>query len=339
MDPVSIFIYECVIFRLKVMFRECFYNVNMFKKGIDKMVYAGLDVGSTTIKLVILNENKEVVYKRYERHFSNIKKTIHMFLSDVVKEYNDVPIKLTVTGSGGLSFSKWLEVPFIQEVIACVKAVEETIEGTDVVIELGGEDAKITFFTNGIEQRMNGTCAGGTGAFIDQMAALMNTDAAGLNDFFLYTLKNSMVKADLIGYHKKMKPISNLIIKYMERVRKNINKYLSISEHFTAYHNIHQIADGAKDILSLGNQTGEGWFLTGEMVSLIKDEVPNIICMQPFACLPNHVVGKGMIKALRNEYHEANIVAIDYDPGASSVNQLNRIKLMMAVAHKNLDSN
>ncbi len=160
-----------------------------------------------------------------------------------------------------------------------------------------------------------------------------------LYDFFLYTLKNSMVKADLIGYHKKMKPISNLIIKYMERVRKNINKYLSISEHFTAYHNIHQIADGAKDILSLGNQTGEGWFLTGEMVSLIKDEVPNIICMQPFACLPNHVVGKGMIKALRNEYHEANIVAIDYDPGASSVNQLNRIKLMMAVAHKNLDSN
>ena len=121
-----------------------------------------IDVGSTTIKLVILNENKEVVYKRYERHFSNIKKTIHMFLSDVVKEYNDVPIKLTVTGSGGLSSSKWLEVPFIQEVIACVKAVEETIEGTDVVIELGGEDAKITFFTNGIEQRMNGTCAGGT---------------------------------------------------------------------------------------------------------------------------------------------------------------------------------
>ena len=146
------------------------------------MYYAGLDVGSTTIKLVILNEKNEVVYKRYERHLSNIKKTIHMFLNDIVVEYGNEPIKLSITGSDGLSSSKWLEVPFIQEVIACVKAVEETIEGTDVVIELGGEDAKITFFTNGIEQRMNGTCAGGTGAFIDQMAALMNTDAAGLNE-------------------------------------------------------------------------------------------------------------------------------------------------------------
>ena len=157
-----------------------------------------------------------------------------------------------------------------------------------------------------------------------------------LYDFFLYTLKNNMINADLIGYNKKNKPISSLIITYMERIRKRINKYLKASRHFTPYHNIHEIAEGAKDILSLGNQTGEGWFLTGEMVSLIKEDVPNIICMQPFACLPNHVVGKGMIKALRNTYNDANIVAIDYDPGASSVNQLNRIKLMMAVAHKNL---
>ena len=93
----------------------------------------------------------------------------------------------------------------------------------------------------------------------------------------------------------------------------------------------------ASDILSIGNQSGEGWFLTGEMIELIESGTENIICMQPFACLPNHVTGKGMIKALKEKYPKANIVAVDYDPGASEVNQLNRIKLMLSVAFKNLD--
>lgn len=92
----------------------------------------------------------------------------------------------------------------------------------------------------------------------------------------------------------------------------------------------------AEPIVSIGNQTGEGWFLTGEMIELIHDNVPNIVCTQPFACLPNHVVGKGVIKSLRKAYPESNIVAIDYDPGASEVNQLNRIKLMLSTANKNL---
>ena len=92
----------------------------------------------------------------------------------------------------------------------------------------------------------------------------------------------------------------------------------------------------AEPIVDIGNQTGEGWFLTGEMMELIHDNVPNIVCTQPFACLPNHVVGKGVIKAIRKSHPEANIVAIDYDPGASEVNQLNRIKLMLSTANKNL---
>ena len=92
----------------------------------------------------------------------------------------------------------------------------------------------------------------------------------------------------------------------------------------------------AKEVVSLGNQTGEGWFLTGEMLELIHSGVYNIVCTQPFACLPNHVVGKGVIKELRYQYPLANIVAVDYDPGASEVNQLNRIKLMLATAQKNL---
>ena len=108
------------------------------------------------------------------------------------------------------------------------------------------------------------------------------------------------------------------------------------SEHFTVPTPIKEIAKMAEPIVSIGNQTGEGWFLTGEMVELIHDNVPNIVCTQPFACLPNHVVGKGVIKALRKAYPESNIVAIDYDPGASEVNQLNRIKLMLSTANKNL---
>ena len=93
----------------------------------------------------------------------------------------------------------------------------------------------------------------------------------------------------------------------------------------------------ASEIVSVGNQTGEGWFLTGEMIGLIEDGAPNIVCMQPFACLPNHVTGKGVIKALRKKYPQSNIVAVDYDPGESEVNQLNRIKLMLSTAFKNLE--
>jgi predicted nucleotide-binding protein (sugar kinase/HSP70/actin superfamily) len=99
---------------------------------------------------------------------------------------------------------------------------------------------------------------------------------------------------------------------------------------------IEELAVMATPIVSVGNMTGEGWFLTGEMLELIKNGTPNIVCCQPFACLPNHIVGKGVIKELRLRYPESNIVAIDYDPGASEVNQLNRIKLMLSTAGKNL---
>ena len=100
---------------------------------------------------------------------------------------------------------------------------------------------------------------------------------------------------------------------------------------------IKDLAEYAKPFVSIGNQTGEGWFLTGEMVELIHSGAPNIVCTQPFACLPNHVVGKGVIKEIRQAFPDANIVAIDYDPGASEVNQINRIKLMLSAAEKNMN--
>lgn len=141
----------------------------------------GLDIGSTTVKLVLIDKNNKVIYKRYQRHLADIENTILDLVSDCIEVFNG-GVTVTITGSGGLGIAKKLNLPFVQEVIACTEAVENIIPDIDVAIELGGEDAKITYFKNGIDQRMNGTCAGGTGSFIDQMAVLLETDAEGLNN-------------------------------------------------------------------------------------------------------------------------------------------------------------
>lgn len=142
----------------------------------------GIDIGSTTVKIVAL-ENKKTIYQAYERHYSDMTGTVVRMMEECYRALGDTRCSVNITGSGGLSVSKWLNLPFTQEVVACTKAVKEYLSGTDVVIELGGEDAKITYLRGTVEQRMNGSCAGGTGAFIDQMAALLNTDAAGLNEY------------------------------------------------------------------------------------------------------------------------------------------------------------
>ncbi len=147
------------------------------------LLCVGLDVGSTTIKIVVMDEKQEVLYTNYTRHFSDTKNTMYHVLNKLLNDYKDHNFKITLTGSGALEISKLLKIPFIQEVISCKKAVETYIPETDVVIELGGEDAKIIYFDKFIEQRMNGTCAGGTGAFLDQMASLLNTDTTGLNEY------------------------------------------------------------------------------------------------------------------------------------------------------------
>ncbi len=157
-----------------------------------------------------------------------------------------------------------------------------------------------------------------------------------LLDFMLYCFYNQIYKADQLGTSKKAAFISRLGIDALEFLRGSASRALAKSKNFTPPTSIYQTVEYAKPIVSIGNQTGEGWFLTGEMVELIHSGVNNIVCTQPFACLPNHVVGKGVIKELRRQYPLSNIVAIDYDPGASEVNQLNRIKLMLSTAHKNL---
>lgn len=149
---------------------------------MNETLRIGLDVGSTTVKIVILSENDEILYSKYQRHYSDIRRTIYDMLTEALTKFEDFKASVNITGSGGMLVANWLDLPFVQEVVASTEAVERIIPQTSVVIELGGEDAKIIFLENPVEQRMNGTCAGGTGAFIDQMAILLKTDAPGLNE-------------------------------------------------------------------------------------------------------------------------------------------------------------
>jgi predicted CoA-substrate-specific enzyme activase len=160
-----------------------------------------------------------------------------------------------------------------------------------------------------------------------------------LMGFMLYCFYNQVYKAENLGTSKRTAFVCSAAIHLIETLLKPINREYAKSRHFEPSASIFELVKYAEPVVSIGNETGEGWFLTGEMVELIKSGVPNIVCIQPFGCLPNHIVGKGVIKQIRKLYPEANIAAIDYDPGASEVNQLNRIKLMLATAQKNLHRN
>ena len=175
----------------------------------------------------------------------------------------------------------------------------------------------------------------------NHLAELLEAEGAepvvpDLIDFMSYCFYNQNFKVDNLGFKKSKAFFGNIGIKAIDWVRKTANEALAESRHFHPTADIRDLAKMARPIVSEGNQTGEGWFLTGEMMELIHDDVPNIVCIQPFGCLPNHIVGKGVIKEIRRQYPKANIAAIDYDPGASEVNQLNRIKLMLSTAQKNL---
>ena len=175
----------------------------------------------------------------------------------------------------------------------------------------------------------------------NHLADLLESEGAeavipDLTDFLLYSFYNTNFKYENLGASKKSMRIANLGINFFEWLRKAAREEFNQSKHFSAPAFIQDTAERAKDIVSIGNQTGEGWFLTGEMLELIGEGADNIVCIQPFGCLPNHVVGKGVIKKIRAKNPSANIVAIDYDPGASEVNQLNRIKLMLSTANKKL---
>ena len=143
---------------------------------------AGIDIGSTTVKLVVLDDADNLIYGKYKRHGARTQETLAELLSDARKTLGEGFLRLSITGSGAINLAKSLDISFVQEVVAVATALKKVAPQTDVAIELGGEDAKIIYFTGGLEERMNGVCAGGTGSFIDQMAALLQTDAEGLNE-------------------------------------------------------------------------------------------------------------------------------------------------------------
>ncbi len=144
----------------------------------------GIDIGSTTVKIAILDEAHNILFSDYKRHFANIRQTLSALLQESYSQLGNLILHPIITGSGGLTLANHLQVPFVQEVISVATALKELAPKTDVAIELGGEDAKIIYFEGGnVEQRMNGICAGGTGSFIDQMASLLQTDATGLNEY------------------------------------------------------------------------------------------------------------------------------------------------------------
>ena len=148
---------------------------------VDSALNVGIDIGSTTIKVVVLNQAKEIVYKTYARHFSEIGRALHENLAALRSIVGRQRFSFALTGSAGMGVAPRVGLPFVQEVIACASAVRSFIPQTDTAVELGGEDAKITYFGQASEQRMNGICAGGTGSFIDHMASLLSTDPIGLN--------------------------------------------------------------------------------------------------------------------------------------------------------------
>ena len=143
----------------------------------------GIDIGSTTVKVALLDGDLHIIFSDYRRHYANIQETLADLLREAREKTGPARVLPVITGSGGLTLSSHLKVPFVQEVVAVASALQDYAPQTDVAIELGGEDAKIIYFTGGIDQRMNGICAGGTGSFIDQMASLLQTDAAGLNEY------------------------------------------------------------------------------------------------------------------------------------------------------------
>ena len=150
----------------------------------DKKYTLGIDIGSTTVKIAILNEENQLLFADYERHFANIQETLAHLLGEAHEKLGELTLQPVITGSGGLALANHLGIPFTQEVIAVSTSLKALAPQTDVAIELGGEDAKIIYFEGGnVEQRMNGICAGGTGSFIDQMASLLQTDATGLNEY------------------------------------------------------------------------------------------------------------------------------------------------------------
>jgi len=406
------------------------------------MLRLGLDIGSTTVKLVAIDDGGIVCFTRYGRHNAQMSEVVQSFLAELLGEVGDTEVSLRVTGSVGMGLSERYSLPFVQEVVAATKAVQSLYRSANTMIDIGGEDAKIVFFKDGEAEdlRMNGNYAGGTGAFIDQMAIILGVTADELNDLALQATRTYPI-ASRCGVFCKT-DIQNLVAKNVSReniaasifhavavqtvttlahgydikppvlfcggpltfvpaLRKAFKSYLSFNdsdiilpeygELIPAYgtalastnnerseslnalitrlkgapqttdrakttlppifedaesyrlwreriarHHIPK-AELAKNVISLNAQFGEGWLLPAEIISYAESGVKSVISLQPFGCIANHIVSKGVEKRIKRLYPAINLLSLDFDSGVSDVNIKNRLLLFIDKLKENYD--
>lgn len=248
-----------------------------------------------------------------------------------VRPYEKIP------GSANLLFEKWIELCKRQlaggNILTFQKYVKKMVAEFDQ-LEIRDIQKPKVGVVGEILVKYHPTANNNVVSIIESEGA--EAVVPDLLDFFTFCAYDQIYRHRYLAGSYLGKIMGIWLIRYFEKRRKDMTRALMRSKRFEPPCSIYDMAENAKKVVSLGNHTGEGWLLTAEMIELIEMGAPNIVCMQPFACLPNHVTGKGMIKELKRQYPQANIAAIDYDPGASEVNQLNRLKLMLSVAFKNM---
>ena len=301
-------------------------------------------LGKVTIQTTELTEHLRKGSEEYDRLTRTVTESGKEMVNGVVKNYKTVTKYVTDHGKTTAQTQKTYE-----EIAATVRdtvtsTFDSVVDGVRTSTQTVTET--LTDETTQQKQIITKTCTDIVNGMLvtkEQVAVeLLEAEGAeavvpDLADFLQYCFYNQNFKVSHLGMKKSKALAGRLGVQAVEWFRSPATKAFAESKHFSPPAKIEHLAEMASDIVSLGNQTGEGWFLTGEMLELIENGAQNIICAQPFACLPNHVVGKGVIKELRRLHPQSNIVAIDFDPGASEVNQLNRIKLMLATAFKNME--
>lgn len=307
--------------------------IGLLKKALDEAGYWDIPVISANLYGAEKNPGFKVTYSLLKKAvYAVVYGDLLMRVLHRVRPYEKIP------GSADLLYDRWISRCKAQ-LATCNKEefntnIKQIVEEFDK-LEITAEEKPKVGVVGEILVKYHPTANNNIIRILEAEGA--EVVMPDLLDFFTYSLYDYIYKSEYITGRTRDRLIGNFFINLLEKSRQTINYYLEQSKRFTAPSSIYHKADLASEIMSLGHHCGEGWFLTAEMIDLIQNDVPNIVCVQPFGCLPNHVTGKGMIKELKRHYPLANITAIDYDPGASEVNQLNRLKLMLSVAFKNMN--
>lgn len=294
--------------------------------------YLGIDAGSTTTKLALIGIDGELLWNYYA---NNQGSPLNTAITALTALMDQLPAAAFIARACSTGYGEELMKSAFHldegevETIAHVTAARFFDAEVDCVLDIGGQDMKYIKLKNGSVDTilLNEACSSGCGSFLENFAVSMGYTAQGFAAEALFASH----PLDL-GTRWTEKYTSAWGVSGLRAFCQPAINALARSKRFAPPMHIDRIADLAKPVLSIGNQYGEGWLLCGEMAELLEQGVHNIVCIQPFGCLPNHVVGKGVIKQLKRKYPKANIAAVDYDPGASEVNQMNRIKLMLSQA-------